>query len=50
MPDLPLDISDDLAGICLIPAPVQILGRNPKLDNQIAGQVLRLDFAAFLLP
>ena len=50
MPDLALDIGEDLAGIGLIPAPVQVLGRNAKLDDEIAQQVLRLDLATLLPP
>ena len=50
MPDLALNISKDLPGICLIPAPVQLLGRNAKLDDEIARQVLRLDLAALFPP
>jgi hypothetical protein len=50
MPDLPLDICKDLAGIGLIPAPVQVLGRQPQLDDEIAGQILWLDLAALFLP
>jgi hypothetical protein len=50
VPDLFLDARDDLAGIGLIPAPVQVLGRKPKLDDQVAGQVLRLDFPSLFPP
>jgi hypothetical protein len=50
VPDLFLDICNDLAGIGLIPVPVQLLSGQPKLDNEIAGQVLRLDLASFFLP
>ena len=50
MSDPALDVDDDLPGIELVPAPVQILGDRPKLDNEVAGQVLRLDLAAFLPP
>ena len=39
-----------LPGIELIPAPVQILGDGPKLDNEVAGEVLRLDLAPLLPP
>src|ERR1700689_3197744 len=31
-----LDIDNGLAGIKLVPAPVQILGHNTKLDDQVA--------------
>ena len=50
MPDPPLDVRDDLTGIGLVPAPVEVLGSQAELDDEVAGQVLRLDFAAFLPP
>ena len=50
MPDLPLDVRDDLTGIGLVPAPVQLLGGQAELDDEVAGQVLRLDLAAFFPP
>ena len=50
LPDLFLDIGNDLTGIGLVPAPVQVLSREAKVDDEIAGEVLRLDFAAFLPP
>jgi hypothetical protein len=37
-------------GDALVPAPVQAPGRCPELDNQIAGEVLRLDFAPLFPP
>src|SRR5438067_7671244 len=45
-----LDILDSLAGIALEPVPVEWLGHDTELDDEIAGQVLRLEFAAFLSP
>ena len=50
VPDPPLDVRDGLPGIALVPAPVEVLGDEPELDDQIAGQVLRLDLAALLPP
>ena len=50
MADLPLDIGDDLPGIGLVPAPVKLLGDHPELDDEVAGEVLRLDLAAFFPP
>jgi hypothetical protein len=50
MPDLPLDVREHLTGIGLVPVPVQVLGRYPKLDNEVAGQVLGLDFAPLFPP
>ena len=50
MLDLFLDIGNDLTGISLVPAPVQVLGGEAQLDDQIAREVLRLDFPAFFPP
>ena len=50
MPDAALDIGEDLAGIALVPAPVEVLGDDPELDDEVAGKVLRLDLAALLPP
>ena len=50
MPNLPLDVRDDLPGIGLVPAPIEVLGGQPELDDEIAGEVLRLDLAALLPP
>src|ERR1700686_5092275 len=50
MSDSPLDIDDDLPRIEFVRAPVQVLGDGPKLDDEIAGQILRLDLASFLPP
>jgi hypothetical protein len=46
----PLDIPDHLAGVGLIPTPVQVLGHTAQLDKEVAGQVLRLHFSTLLLP
>jgi hypothetical protein len=48
--DLALNGGKDLAGIRLIPAPIQVLGRYPELDNEIARKVLGLNFAPLFLP
>jgi hypothetical protein len=45
-----LHVGDNLPGLGLVPAPVQILCRQPELDRQIPGQILRLDLTAFLPP
>src|SRR5439155_24235718 len=37
-------------GIALEPMPIEGLGHEAKLDDEIAGEVLRLGFAAFLTP
>jgi hypothetical protein len=50
MENLPLYLSDDLAGFFLEPVPVESLGRAAELDQEIGGQVLGLDLASFLLP
>jgi hypothetical protein len=50
VPDPLLDIRDDLACIGLVPAPIQVLGSEAELDDEVAGQIFRLDFTAFLPP
>ena len=50
VPDLPLDVGDDLTGIGLVPAPVQLLCGQAELDDKVARQVLRLDFSALFAP
>jgi hypothetical protein len=46
MLDLPLDVGDAPAGIALVPGPVELLGCGPELNDQVAGQVLRLGLTA----
>jgi hypothetical protein len=43
-----LDILDRVPGVPFIPLPVERLGYSPELHDQVAGQVLRLDFGPFL--
>ena len=50
MPNPPLYVLYDASSIAFIPAPVEVLGNHAELDNQIAGKVLRIDFAALLPP
>ena len=50
MDNPPLHVGNDLAGIALIPAPIELLGDRAKLNDQVAGQVLGLDFAALFPP
>src|SRR5207237_936283 len=38
------------AGIALVPGAIELLGRGPKLYDQIARQILRLGFSPFLTP
>jgi hypothetical protein len=44
---MPLDVCDNLSRIGLVPAPIEVLGSDPELDEQVAGKVLRLRFAPF---
>ena len=50
MPDLFLNIRDDLAGVDLVPAAVEVFGRDAKLYDEVAGKVHRLGFASFFTP
>ena len=45
-----LDVNDRLAGIALEPAPVEVLGDRPELDEEVVGEIFRLDLAALLAP
>ena len=45
-----LHIRDNLPRISLVPASIEFFGDCPKLDNEVAGEVLRLDLTAFLAP
>ena len=47
MVDSFLNIREDLLGIGFVPAPIEVLGDNAELNDEVAGQVLRLDLAAF---
>jgi hypothetical protein len=33
-----------------VPAPIEVLGRFPELDDKVAGEVLRFRLAPFLAP
>ena len=50
VPNPPLDVRDDLTGISLVPTPVEVLGDEPELDDEVAREVLRLGLAALLPP
>ncbi len=50
MPRVALHIGEDLAGIALIPGPIEGLGDEPQLHHEVAREVLRLDFAALFPP
>ncbi len=45
-----LDIGNDLPGIGLVPAPIEVLGGQPQLDDEVARQVLGLHFPALFPP
>jgi len=50
MTDVLLHVDDAPAGVGLVPAPVERLGGIAQLDDQVAGEVLRLGLAALLPP
>ena len=50
MPNLPLYVRNDLTGVGFIPAPIEALSHDPKLNDQVTRQVLRLDFPALFTP
>ena len=50
MPQSILDAFDRLPGVALEPMPVEGFSHEPELDDEVAGQVLRLGLAPFLAP
>ncbi len=48
--DPPLNVLDDVSGLPLIPAAVEVLGDAAQLHDQVFGEILRLEFAALLPP
>jgi hypothetical protein len=48
--DPALDVRDGVAGIAFVPLPIEVLGHQAELDDEVARQVLGPDLAAFLLP
>ena len=50
MSHLALHVHDNLPGISLVPVPIELLGDRPKLDDEVPGEVLRLDLTPLLLP
>ena len=43
-------VGEDLAGVAFEPVAVEGLGHHPELDDEVAGEVLRLDLAALFPP
>ena len=50
MLDAALDVGDAPARVALVPGPVEVLGRSPELDNEVARQVFRFSLAALFAP
>ena len=50
MLNAPLDVFDGLAGVALVPVPIEVFGHEAELDNEVTRQVLRFDLAAFFPP
>jgi hypothetical protein len=50
MPDLALDIRDAPPGVALVPGPVELFGRSPKLHDKVVGQVLWRGLPTLLVP
>jgi hypothetical protein len=48
MKHLTLHLGHDLAGVSLLPVPVEMFGHGAEPDDQVARKVLGLDLAAFL--
>jgi hypothetical protein len=39
-----------MAGIALVPAPIEVLGHGAELDDQVVREIFRFNLAAFLAP
>ena len=50
MADPLLNVRDDPSCIGLVPAPVKPFGSEAELDDEVVGEVLWVNFTAFLLP
>src|SRR5262249_13399108 len=48
--DPPLHLRNDVPSIALEPMPIEGLGHEANLDDEIVGEVLRVGLAAFLAP
>jgi hypothetical protein len=46
----PLDVLDGMAGVALIPAPIEILSNGTELHDQVVREVFRFGLAALLAP
>ena len=50
MPQPMLNAFNGLPGIAFVPEPIEVLGHEAELDDEVAGEVLRLGLAPFLPP
>ena len=50
MSDMLLHVRDDLAGVGLVPAPVELLRHGPELNNKVARKVFRLSLPELFAP
>src|ERR1035437_7702029 len=44
------NVQAPMAGVAFIPVPIELLGDEAQLDDQLAREVCRLDFAALFAP
>jgi hypothetical protein len=50
MPDPALNVGDEMSGIALVPEPVERLGHDPELDDEVVRQIFRFDLTPLLPP
>ena len=50
MPHAALDLREHLPGIAFVPKAIEGLGGEAELDDKVAREILRLDFAALFAP
>ena len=47
---LALHLGHDLAGVALVPVPVEVFGHGAELDDQVVGEIFGLDLASLFAP
>jgi hypothetical protein len=50
MDNVPLNVRDRLAGVALVPVPIEVLCHQAEPDDEVGGEVLRLGLAPFFAP
>ena len=46
----PLHVFNDVAGVALVPAPIELFGHRAELNDQIFGEIFGLDLTSLFAP